>query len=474
MLETSAYNLTVQHPLSGANVIIGEPLIVGGTVTGRGGAEIDGVESVTVQFEGETPMAAELKSASHSPTPASSFIVELPPVTGPPRPVSIVVQATYASGKKTSEPISVKASIWSLTGFMNTGRIGHTATALPNGMVLAHGGSGTGQSPLFKTAELYDPATGTWVPTGPSGVERFLHSETLLTSGEVLAVGGQPVIRSTELFDAGAWSSTVDLTTAREQHAATLLADGKVLVVGGSSEVGDSIGSCEIFNPVAHTWSPTLHGLNISRFACTATLLLDDRVLVVGGWGPLPPHPFTAGNTAELFNPTTEVWTLTDPLFERRILHTATRLQDGKVLVAGGFGANSTGAQISISDCEIFVPDSGSGQWIKTSTMNMNVPRAWHTATLLPDGKVLVVGGLSGDGVNPPSALGSSELFDPATDRWTLAGDLNTARTNHTETLLSRRSQGLQQEFEVLVVGGYDASGNALSSAEFSDLNFGR
>ena len=92
------------------------------------------------------------------------------------------------------------------------------------------------------------------------------------------------------------------------------------------------------------------------------------------------------------------------------------------------------------------------------------------TAGLLPDGKVLVVGGGTTVGGNT-LVIGSSELFDPdpQKEKWSLAGDLNTPRINHTQTLLVQRRQHLRQEFEVLIAGGIDASGgsgNVLSSAE--------
>jgi hypothetical protein len=98
--------------------------------------------------------------------------------------------------------------------------------------------------------------------------------------------------------------------------------------------------------------------------------------------------------------------------------------------------------------------DPASGTW--TVTGSLNTARDAHTATLLPNGMVLVAGGI--DSLNP---LNSAELYDPASGTWTVTGSLNTARDLHTATLLSN---GM-----VLVAGGADSDSNALDSAELYD-----
>jgi hypothetical protein len=152
------------------------PLLVSGTVTGRGGAEPDLAENVNVGFDGNTPVAAALNPIMHEPM-SSLFQVELPAVNGPPRTVSIVVQAIFGSGYKTSETVSVTASIWSADGFMTTGRSLHMATVLLDGRVLVHG-------------EIFDPSTGTWTLTEPLFERRTVHTASRLQDGKVLVVGG--------------------------------------------------------------------------------------------------------------------------------------------------------------------------------------------------------------------------------------------------------------------------------------------
>src|SRR5450759_3060489 len=145
-----------------------------------------------------------------------------------------------------------------------------------------------------------------------------------------------------------------------------------------------------------------------------------------------------------------------------RQFHTATLLPDGKVLVAGGTDSNNVlGSNSALASAELYDPSSGS--W--TTTGNMSTPRMFQTATLLPDGKVLVAGGTAdpgGDtgGGGPP--LASAELYDPSNGSWTATGNMPTPRQFHTATLLP--------DGKVLVAGGTGSnnvtgSNSALASA---------
>src|SRR6266478_5596840 len=140
----------------------------------------------------------------------------------------------------------------------------------------------------------------------------------------------------------------------------------------------------------------------------------------------------------------------TGSLNTARYVHTATLLPNGKVLVAGG----GTGVS-ELSSAELYDPASGS--WSPTGSLT--TARNDHTATLLPSGKVLVAGGDSSSGY-----LTSAELYDPASGTWSATGSLNTARDNHTATLLPSG--------KVLVAGGFNSSGY-LSSAELYDPTAG-
>jgi hypothetical protein len=178
-----------------------------------------------------------------------------------------------------------------------------------------------------------------------------------------------------------------------------------------------------------------------ARAGHTATRLLDGRVLVAGGYGL---------ESAEIYDPKTGLWTGTGSMFQRRSNHTATLLADGRVLVTGG----STEFQDALATAEIFDPKTGS--W--TPTGSMHEARTEHTATRLaatvrlPQGQVLVAGG-----THPPPelTLDTAEIYDPTTGTWTVTGKMNQGRFEHTATLL--------RNGRVLVAGGihvddYEAS----------------
>jgi hypothetical protein len=312
---------------------------------------------------------------------------------------------------------------WIITGSMNTPRDGHTATLLPNGKVLVVGGAnGAGSS-----AELYDPATGRWSITGSLLGARFDHTATLLPDGKVLVVGGVNGGNSAELYDptSGNWSVTGSLNAPHFSHTATLLPDGKVLVAGG----GSPLNTAELFDPNTGTWSIT-DSLHTGRRYHTATLLPGGKVLVTGGFtggfsqGLCPCIDFVT-NSAELYDPVTAKWSVTGNLNLARDSHTATLLQNGKVLIAGGTDGTliDAGEYIRLASAELYDPATG----IWTVTGSLHTARYYHTATLLSDEKVLVATGWITD---------SAELYDPETGTWSVTGSLNTTRVGHTAILL--------------------------------------
>jgi hypothetical protein len=325
-------------------------------------------------------------------------------------------------------------SSWSFTGSLYTTRAYHTATLLPGGKILVAGGIAAYYGHVTAdSAELYDQATGTWSNTGNLNAARSGHTATLLPNGKVLVAGGIDCfvkfqadhcswVNSTELYDpaTGTWSSTGNLNAAREYHTATLLPNGKVLVTGGYD--GRFLNSAELYDPATGTWSYT-GNLNTSRYRPTATLLPNGKVLVVGGYNL---------NSAELYDPATGIWTSTGNLNAAQSDQTATLLPNGKVLVAGG------------GDAELY--DPATGTWAYTGNSGVGA------ATLLLNGKVLGVGG------------NTAELYDPTTGTWSITGSLNTARRGQTATLLPNG--------QVLVAGGVDDlgfPGHITNSAELYD-----
>ncbi|HET7719210.1 MAG TPA: kelch repeat-containing protein [Acidimicrobiales bacterium] len=187
---------------------------------------------------------------------------------------------------------------------------------------------------------------------------------------------------------------------------------------------------------VEGSWAPT-GSLKVPRLQATATLLDTGKVLVAGGRN----FAFTAVHkSAELYDPLTEVFTLTGSMTDGRWSHTATKLANGKVLVAGGFTdpTSSANAQPVLTSAELY--DPATGTW--TPTGSMTTRRALHIAQLLPNGKVLVAGGRTCNGP-PPLACNSTfttptaEIYDPGTGAWTPAAGLNSSRTTTSAVLLA-------------------------------------
>jgi hypothetical protein len=258
------------------------------------------------------------------------------------------------------------------------------------------------------------------------------HTATLLRDGKVLVVGGLindrldgKVSAAAELFDPSSesWTVTGGMLDARWGHTATMLPDGRVLVAGSYVNSSDPLASAEVYDPVTGRWATT-GSMNQGRGGHTATLLPDGTVLVVGGGAEdtlLEGGPRSA--TAELYDPDTGQWATTGSMTEARKGFTATLLPDGRVLVAGG--------DAGYAAAELYEPTSG--RWTATGTMAEG--RFGHTATLLPDGTVLVTGGCACSEVPPASA--SAEVYQPSSGTWTITGSMAEGGFGHTATVLA-------------------------------------
>ncbi len=343
-------------------------------------------------------------------------------------------------------PAAALAGNWTPTGSLTTARKNHTATLLPNGKVLVVGGY---NGSYLASAELYDPATGTWISVHSLTTARENHTATLLPNGQLLVVGGSngSYLASTELYDpaTNTWTTSDSLPIARSAHTATLLpspSPGRVLVVGGYN--GSYLANAFLYDLSLGLWNGSVVP-GTARSAHTATLLpSNEEALVVGGRSTGNSSPVPA---AELYQDSYATFSPAGYLsYPPLSSHTATLLPNGQVLVAGGY------PDVPLA----WLFDRGEKSW--TLTGYLATARQAHTAILLPNGKVLVAGG---DNANS-GTLANAEIYDPATGTWTSARSLTTARENHTATLLPNG--------KVLVAGGYDtSSGKYLASAEIYD-----
>ncbi|MFH1726476.1 MAG: kelch repeat-containing protein [Elusimicrobiota bacterium] len=333
------------------------------------------------------------------------------------------------------------------TAGLSRKRSNHTSTLLPDGRILVAGGSDGVQ--VRPESELFDAAAETWSDSGIMKLARSHHSATLLPNGTVLAAGGFTSAASTgttnraETYfpDTGAWVPTSPMSSSRSYHAAVLLPDGNILVAGGITE-GNYLNSAEIYVSTARRWV-SIPSMDTKRAQHTASIMQDGRVLVVGGvngTGVLGQESSTGKVGAEIFDPVTLQWSTAGTLNTRRHSHTATLLRDGRVLVAGGndgFG--------EIGKAEIYYPALNA--WARTKEdiggNDMLVPRLNHTATLLPDGKVLFVGGFEAFG----GAIQIAEGFDVDFATWQFQGQGAVARGDHTTVLLP--------DGHLVSIGGY-------------------
>ncbi|KYG11324.1 hypothetical protein BE21_57850 [Sorangium cellulosum] len=358
------------------------------------------------------------------------------------------------------DPDSGQGGRWSTGKPMSAARADPTATLLPDGRVLVAGGRGPDGA--LDSAELFDPESGAWSALPPMLTARAAHTATLLPDGRVLVAGGEGpdgALDGAELFDpaTGAWSEPPPMLTARAAHTATLLPDGRVLVAGGEGPDG-ALDGAELFNPTSRTWL-AVRSMAAARRDHAATPLLDGRVLVTGGGGP-------GGSIdgAEVFDPGAGKWLSLQSMPRSRAEHTATLLRNGQVLVAGGSELDADGSlRAAIDDAELLDPNAG--MW--PSLDPLRTARSSHTATLLPDGRVLVAGGDASDGgANLGPIVDSTEVFDPDSGTWHVVGRMDRARASHTATLLL--------DGRVLVAGGR-ASGEigSLSHAELFDPDSG-
>ncbi len=302
--------------------------------------------------------------------------------------------------------------------------------------------------------------------TAGATADRFSHTSTLLPDGGVVIAGGQDMsgpISSIALIPAnsGAASTIGNLAVARSSATATLLPNGYILVAGGFD--GTSIrGDAELLDPVTHLSGGLLASAMTPRQDHTATLLQNGKVLLCGGWT-------TGGvvsNTCDLFDPSNNTFSAgAITLQEGRADHTATLLNDGRVFLTGGLNPTASGYYLSTS--EVYTP----GQSQTSAAHALSTARAFHQATLMANGRILISGGFNGANVvqlnDSPvlnyGILDEAEIYDPASDSILPASPMNERR--------AYQSAMLKPDGSVAVFGGLSNVQPALLAAPSISVN---
>ncbi|HXA30008.1 MAG TPA: kelch repeat-containing protein [Candidatus Angelobacter sp.] len=342
------------------------------------------------------------------------------------------------------------------TGTLGTPLRQSTATLLSDGRVLVAGGYFTGYEGW---ARIYDPASGTWSEAGFMGAPRDNHTATRLPNGDVLVAGGEMssgAVSIVEVFDpsTGAWKSAPWMNVAHSGAVAEPLPNGDVLVAGGfTSGTAALTADAEIYHAASGTWTQAA-AMPQARGGAAAAVLPGGDVLVAGGfttaWGP-------AVASAVVYHVATGTWsTLPGAMQTARAYETATTLTGGRVLLAGGAATGLSGLfsapdATDTATAELFDPSTG------RFTSAGSIPgggRVDHAAALLPNGSVLIAGGMD----STDTAHADAYLYDPATNAWTATGSLATPRAYATATTLSSGS--------VLIAGGEQALPQGLNGFE--------
>ena len=256
---------------------------------------------------------------------------------------------------------------------------------------------------------------------------------------------------SNDASASGTWQSTGNMITARSGHHPSLLGDGRVLMSGGLNNAGNPLASAELYDHATGVFSST-GSMSTARWQHRNVVLLTGKVLVTGG---RPNASTNVLNSAELYDPVAETFGATGNMQRFRRLHRATTLANGNVLITGGLGGTTDTSNGTLNNAELYDPATGT---FALTAGNMVSSRRGHLEILLPDGRVLIAGGIGGAG---NTVLNTAELYDPTMNTFAATGNMLAARNRAFPIGLPNG--------KVLVLGGDDGANNPIASAEIYD-----
>jgi hypothetical protein len=238
---------------------------------------------------------------------------------------------------------------------------------------------------------------------------------------------------------------TGSLNTARFMHESQLLPDGRVLAFGGDNGfyVGEDIyNSAEIFNPSTNVWTIASNMLN-KRSEFASVVLSNGNIMAIGGGK----EDVITLATCEIYNASTGTWSYAAPMQQARRFHEAIMLRNGKVLVVGG----------TENDNRSELYDPSSNTW--TYTSDLSIARGGGVSlVMLNDGRILATGG------GNSSAFKTAEIYDPVLQTWTkVSSSMNRTRIYHTSILLN--------DGRVLIVGGNGNYTDQITSEIFNPVS---
>jgi len=358
-------------------------------------------------------------------TPPNALLEGTAPATLGPAPTPRVAQPSVIGSIRPAPAMHIE-------------RAAHAATLLDNGQVLITGGFGHGDDTYTAVAELYDSASNEFSFTGQLAPGRCCHTATRLSDGRILIAGGfnGEALADAELYDpqTGNFTPTGSLTTPRMDHVAVLLDTGQVLLVGGVGPGWTFLASAELYDPATGTFTPT-QAMTVAREAHTLTKLQDGRVLITGGHQGRH-SAIVIYVRAELYDPVTGTFTPTGNMHLRRHKHDAVLLADGRVLITGG--SDEQDDQNAYASAEIY--DPATGAFSLAGTMPSVRYKHSGTSLLLKDGNVFIAGGAR-----------HAILYDAGQQMFRVVpGDLGTATLSRLFTTATLLPNG-----NVLITGGY-------------------